>query len=178
MNLYLRMLLVAAASLRAGRLAALETSRVHVRVMPGDLDVNGHVNNGRTLTLMDLGRLDLSIRTGIVRGMVDLGWRPVVASLAVRFRRELKLGERVEIQTRMVGYDTRWFFLEHRILRGEEVATLAVLRAAFRGPSGLVAPADVAAAMGYHEPSPQLPDPLLAWQEAERTLLAATAGGR
>ena len=30
-----------------------------MRVWPNDLDTNAHMNNGRYLTLMDLGRFDL-----------------------------------------------------------------------------------------------------------------------
>src|SRR6185503_3961101 len=34
-------------------------SNLSLRVWPNDLDLNIHVNNGRYLTLMDLGRMDL-----------------------------------------------------------------------------------------------------------------------
>ena len=37
-----------------------------MRVWPNDLDTNAHMNNGRYLTLMDLGRFDLMTQCGLV----------------------------------------------------------------------------------------------------------------
>ncbi|HEX8430337.1 MAG TPA: thioesterase family protein, partial [Longimicrobium sp.] len=67
MNLVLRLFYVALAALRRPRLRPLDLSVVTFRVFPNDLDVNFHMNNGRYLTLMDLGRLDLLLRLGILR---------------------------------------------------------------------------------------------------------------
>ena len=53
--------------LRPTRRGILEESVVRFRVWPNDLDTNLHMNNGRYLTLMDLGRLDLLLRNGSVR---------------------------------------------------------------------------------------------------------------
>jgi acyl-CoA thioesterase FadM len=50
------------ATLRRGPLDLLGESVVRFRVWPGDLDFNLHMNNGRYLTLMGLGRLDLMAR--------------------------------------------------------------------------------------------------------------------
>jgi hypothetical protein len=60
----LRTLMVFLRALRAPRIGLLEESAVGFRVLPGDLDVNVHLNNGRYLALMDLGRFDLLIRAG------------------------------------------------------------------------------------------------------------------
>lgn len=46
------------------RLKPLDTSVLKMRTWPGDLDINFHMNNGRYLTLMDLGRFNLTIRSG------------------------------------------------------------------------------------------------------------------
>ena len=50
----------------AARLGPLDESVIHARVLPTDLDLNLHLNNGRALTLMDLGRVDLMLRMGVV----------------------------------------------------------------------------------------------------------------
>ena len=54
-------------ALRVPRIGLLDESAVGFRVLPGDLDVNVHLNNGRYLALMDLGRFDLLIRGGLLR---------------------------------------------------------------------------------------------------------------
>ena len=68
MNLYLRLLLMSLRA-RAGRggrpLSIWDTAVTAFRVAPTDLDVLGHMNNGRYASLFDLGRFDLLVRTGI-----------------------------------------------------------------------------------------------------------------
>lgn len=173
MNLWLRLIAVLVRALRAPPMPADGVSRLPFRVVPGDLDANGHVNNGRYLTIMDLGRLDLTVRTGLHRAVLRHRWRPVVASLLVRFRRELKLGQRFQLETRVLAWDERHFFLEHRMVRDGDVAAVAVIKAVFRGPGGLVKPGDVAAAMGLDGAPPPLPEGIARWLEAERALLGA-----
>ena len=53
MNLWLRLIKVVLRALFARRIGILDTSRITLRVWPNDLDFNGHVNNGRFLTLAD-----------------------------------------------------------------------------------------------------------------------------
>ena len=50
-------------------LEPLGTSVLGFLVWPNDLDVNVHMNNGRFLSIMDLGRFDLSFRTDLGRAM-------------------------------------------------------------------------------------------------------------
>ena len=49
------------------------------------------MNNGRYWSLMDLGRTDLMLRTGLWRAVLRHRWVPVVNAGAIRFRRELRL---------------------------------------------------------------------------------------
>ena len=55
MNLILRMIKVLVAALFGQRLGVLDSSILTFRVWPNDLDINLHMNNGRYLTIMDLG---------------------------------------------------------------------------------------------------------------------------
>ncbi|MCW9001246.1 MAG: acyl-CoA thioesterase, partial [Rhodospirillales bacterium] len=74
-------------------------SVVHFRVWPNDLDVNMHMNNGRYLTLMDLGRLDLIIRSGFLKVLMERKWAPVAGSAAIRFKRPLHPFERYTMRS-------------------------------------------------------------------------------
>jgi hypothetical protein len=58
LNLYLRLFLTILRALRAPRLVLGDTVELTLRVLPTDLDLNGHMNNGRYLTLA----------TGFVKG--------------------------------------------------------------------------------------------------------------
>ena len=56
MNLYFRLLMLLIKLIRKPRLGLLDTSVLILRVLPNDLDMNMHMNNGRYLSIMDLGR--------------------------------------------------------------------------------------------------------------------------
>ena len=116
MNLLFRLLLVILRARRGPRLGPLDESVIHSRVLPTDLDLNLHLNNGRYLTLMDLGRVDLMFRMGVVGELRRRRWNPVIASLTIRFRRSLNLGQRFAIHTRTLCWDERWFYMEQRFI--------------------------------------------------------------
>ena len=67
MSLYLRLFWTVLALTWRKPIGLLETSAINLRVWPNDLDVNLHVNNGRYLTLADLGVVTLSGRMGVFR---------------------------------------------------------------------------------------------------------------
>lgn len=169
-----RLVRVLIAAMRAPRIGMLETSTIRLRAGLFDLDTNMHVNNGRFLTLMDLGRLDLTLRAGLLPVAWSKRWRPVVASVMIRFRRELRPFERFEMHTRLLGWDDRWVFLRQDIVRSDgRLASAAVVKATFLGPRGTVSPAELALAGGIDPESPPLPDWLLEWVRAEDALAAA-----
>jgi hypothetical protein len=54
-----------------------DTVELTLRVLPTDLDLNGLMNNGRYLTLIDLALVTLFIRSGFARVCLSQGWRPM-----------------------------------------------------------------------------------------------------
>lgn len=147
-------------------LAGLGTSILAFRVWPNDLDVNVHMNNGRFLSVMDLGRFDLTFRTGLGRAMLRNRWKPLVGGVTIRYRRSLDPFESYELHTRLMGWDTKWFFLEQRFFkRGGDLAAEGVVRALFRGKDGNVPAAEVLRQMGYEGPQPELPDVIRRWAD-------------
>ena len=79
MNLYLRLLFLLVRLINVQRRGVLEDSRVSFRVMPNDCDINLHMNNGRYLSFMDLGRLHLVAQVGLLRIVIKNRWKPVLA---------------------------------------------------------------------------------------------------
>ena len=78
---------------------------------PWDLDMFMEMNNGRVLTLYDLGRFDLSIRTGMWATLREKGWGLAVAGSTVRYRKRVRLFDRVHMRTKLVGMDDRWLYM-------------------------------------------------------------------
>lgn len=117
MNLWLRLLSLIVASLFRPKLDPVgEASRLPFRVWPHDLDTSFHLNNGRYWTLMDLGRADLMIRSGLWRAVLKHGWTPVVSAGTIRFRRELRAFEAFELETRIVTWTRTRVVIEHRMI--------------------------------------------------------------
>jgi acyl-CoA thioesterase FadM len=116
-NLWLRLLHLVVASFFRPRLdPAREVSHLAFRVWPHDLDTSLHMNNGRYWTIMDLGRADLLIRSGLWRAVLRHGWTPVVSAGQIRFRRELKAFRPFGLETRIVAWAETWFVVEHRLV--------------------------------------------------------------
>jgi acyl-CoA thioesterase FadM len=135
MNLWLRLLLLLACSPFRPRLAdPLGISRLRLRVWLNDLDINGHMNNGRYWTIFDLGRIDLILRTGLSRVARKKGWLPVMRSGAIRFRRELRLFQPFVLETKLLAWTGTRLIIEQRVLTGSDsgvVATRALVLAGF-----------------------------------------------
>ncbi len=166
----LRSLRVGLAALRRPRLHPLEDSVIRFRVWPNDLDVNLHMNNGRYLTLMDLGRLDLIVRMGVLGTLRRRRWNPVIGSLQVRYRRSLLPFQAYDIRTRLLCWDERWFFLDQRFERRGDVVASALVKGLFLGPDGRVPTQQVVDASPHRIESPPPPEAVSAWQDAERAL--------
>lgn len=143
--------------------ALLDEVRTPLRLHVSDIDVYGHLNNGRYLTLMDMGRWELSLRTGLFRAAVRDGWRPVAAAATVRFRRELKAFDRVELTTAIRGWDERAFYVEHRLEKAGQVHAVGFVQLVSKRGRETVPPARLFAQRGVEGPSPTLEPSLAAW---------------
>ena len=140
------------------RRGLLDEATVRFRVWPNDLDTNLHMNNGRYLTLLDLGRLDLLLRNGAIRPVMREKWYPVLAGCEIRFRRPLNLFQRFEIRTRIVTWDAKWVYLEQRILRKGELAMHAYLKGVFVAKQGGSVPVTrLLELMGISQAPPAMP---------------------
>lgn len=157
--------------IRPVRRGILEESVVRFRVWPNDLDTNLHMNNGRYMTLMDLGRLDLLLRNGSVPFVIRNKWYPVLAGTLLRFRRPLNLFQKFEIRTRVVTWDEKWIFLEQKILRRGDLVLHAYLKGVFVGPGGSVPITRLLALMGVGDAPPPMPPALAAWLAAEEAMV-------
>ncbi len=158
MTLAFRYLYTLLTSLLRSRMGVLEESRVTMRVWPWEMDFNLHLNNGRYLSLMDLGRVDLLVRSGIGRVVLSRRWLPVLGGATMRFRRPLGPLQTFELVTRLVGWDEKWIYLEQRFEAEGKAAAQGYVQALFLGPGGKVPTRKLLEALGRSaEASPELP---------------------
>lgn len=140
----------------------------HHMCWPWDIDLWRELNNGRTLTLFDLGRIPLARRTGLWQTLKRERWGLTIAGATVRYRKRIRVFETVEMRSRAVGWDHRFIYMEQSMWKGEDCTTHALYRGAITDRNGIVAPERVLAAMGLDTTSPELPGWVQAWIEAER----------
>ena len=148
-------------------IGALEESTLRFTVWPTDCDLNFHLNAGRFISLMDVARMEFIARTGLLRKLLQKRWRPIMGGIVVRYRREIRPFERFTIRTRVLGWDEKWFYLEHIVEKEGVFCASGTVRTLVRSASANIAPPDVLALVGESLASPQLPDFVLGWRSLE-----------
>jgi acyl-CoA thioesterase FadM len=165
----------------APRLAPLEAHVSHHRIWPQDLDPWRELNNGRTLTLFDLGRIPMARRMGLDRVLAQNGWGLTVAGNSTRYRKRVTLFQRLRQVSRVIGWDARFIYMEQSFWRdgpdGADCTAQMLLRSAIISKGGMVPPAQMVAALGHDLPSPPLPEWVAAWIDADAQRPWPPAGG-
>lgn len=173
MNLYLRLLLTLLRAWRATRLAPGDTLERQLRVLPNDLDINGHMNNGRYLTIIDLMLVEYFVRTGFAATMLRQGWRPMSGGSLISYRRGLNPLQVYTLRFRLDATDQHWNYMRFEFVRGERVCAAGYMKGAAVGRAGLVPNQDSYAAMGLVPPAHPLPAPVRDWIAAEQGVMNA-----
>ena len=183
MNLWLRLFFLILSTLWRPRLDPIEeVSRLSFRVLPTDIDTSMHLNNGRYWTLMDLGRTDLMIRSGLWRTVLKNRWVPVVTAGKIRFRRELRPFQKFTLETRIVAWTDTSIIIEHRMVaRGRDgsdiLNAIALVRAGLcdRQKRAFVPVPQIMAGIGREAAeSPAWPPEVAAFIAAEEALKSST----
>lgn len=105
-----------------------DVSRLDFRVHLFDVDLNRHLTNSRYNQLMDVGRLDLLTRSRLLVPMLRSGTVPMAVGIELVFRRELPLGQRFVLETRVTGEERRAVLLRQRFLVGDREHAVAVVK--------------------------------------------------
>ena len=167
MNLILRLLWTLLTARWRAPIKVLDESRLRLLVLPTDLDTNLHMNNGRYLSVMDLGRMDYVARVGLLRIVVRNRWMPLVGSATIRYRRSLQPFDRYELVTRTVCWDDKWVFMEQRFERRGELIAQAYVKVLFRQGGRTLRSREVLKALGQEQRSPHMPPAIEALRLAE-----------
>lgn len=151
------------------QLHALGTHVSHHRCWPQDIDGFLEMNNGRILTILDLGRTILARRVGLLKALRDNRWGLTMAGVSVRYRRRIRPFVKFRVVSRAVGWDDKFFYLDQSIWVEDQCHVQALYRSAVTDKNGIVKPERVFAAMGFDEASPALPDWIQNWVDADAT---------
>ncbi len=167
MNLLFRLLIIIIESFFRPRLHPLSESVLNLRVLPNDLDLNFHMNNGRYLSVMDLGRLDLLIRTDLAKALVQHRWQPLVGAVNMRYKQSLMPLKKYRLRTKVIGWDEKWFYIEQRFECGNRVIAVALVKALFRGKKRNITPEETLKLIHVNIDPPKMPERILRWLSME-----------
>jgi len=165
-NLIFRTILHRILSTRRSPLGVRDVGTMSLRVLPTDIDVLRHMNNGVYFSIMDIGRMDLLIRSGGWQKLSAKGYYPVMANETISFRKSLNLWKKFDLETRVVGYDAKAVYVEQRFVVGGEIYAQAMTRARFlKRSGGTVTVAELLETIGWDGEQPVLPEWVNDWAE-------------
>jgi acyl-CoA thioesterase FadM len=173
MNLYLRLIFCLLRSWRSPRFAVGQTLERQFRVLPNDIDINGHMNNGRYLTMLDLMIVEYFIRVGLASAVIKKGWRPMSGGSVVSYRRGLKPLQSYTLRFRIDACDTQWNYMRFEFFDGQKVCAMGYMKGAVVGKKGFISNAESYAAIGQPVYAAAMPSAVQHWIDAEKAMVAA-----
>lgn len=108
-------------------------SSLTFRVLFNDLDIFAHMNNGRYLSIMDLGRFHLMAQLGTLKKAYQHGWVPAVGSVKITYIRSLTLLQKYQLTTQILCWDEKWIYMEQQFIdeKNNTLMATALVRALF-----------------------------------------------
>ncbi len=170
MNLFVRFFFTILHSFFRRRLHPLSESVLHLKVWPIDLDLNLHMNNGRFLSVMDLGRVDLLLRTGLGLEVLKHRWQPLVGGGCIRYKYSLSIFRSYRLRTRVIGWDEKWLFIEQRFEYRRRTVAVGLVKAMFRGAEGNISPMHVMKVAQVNIDPPHISDKIRLSMELDELL--------
>lgn len=178
MNLYFRLLMVLIRSFFKSRISFEEKISLNFRILPNDLDINRHLNNGRYLTILDLCSVSFFLRTGALRKMMTQKYKPVIGGAIITYRKGLSLFERFTISMQVKAWDDRWNYFKFEFKKADgTIAAAGYCKGAFLSFKGFVSNQQIDELMSLHRDQCVLPSTLEHWIAAEKGLLSDTSSG-
>ena len=154
MNLYFRLLWIVLHALKRPLITESNlANEIHTRVMPNDLDINLHMNNGRYLTICDFTRVDLFVRSGLARLMLKNGWNPVVAEHTMTYIKPLNVFDKIKVTMSISHSDEKYFYCQHKFFRHDKLVAEGTSKALVISKSGRLEPAYILAQVRQYQSS-------------------------
>jgi acyl-CoA thioesterase FadM len=173
MNLYLRLLWTLLRSWRLPRLPVDALLQRKLRVLPNDLDINMHMNNGRYLTVIDLLLIEFFVRTGYAKLMLQQGWKPMSGGAIITYRKGLMPFETYTVRFRFSGSNEIWNFMHFEFVNAQgKVCAAGYMKGAAVSKQGLVKNAHAYELLGMEPLSHSQPEAVRHWLAAEESLAA------
>ena len=171
MNLYFRLIWIWIRSWFKPKIEFKDKIILNLRVLPGDLDINRHLNNGRYLTILDLATIDLFLRSGALKSAIRHGYMPMLGGSIVTYRKGLSLFERYTVTMQLEAWDSQWNFCRFEFRKQDgRLAATGYFKGALVSKNGLVQNKIADDIVGFKRGTCELPPAVEHWIKAERLL--------
>jgi len=137
--------------------------------MPNDVDII-KITNDRFFALMDLGRLDIAFRMGLLKKMISNNWVPLATFFTIRFRYPLKVFQKYQLKTRIMYWDDHTFYFHQDFVRKGRIVATGYSCSTLLGPKGPVKPREIFEAVGLSATRPEKPDMVARLQDLEELI--------
>jgi acyl-CoA thioesterase FadM len=116
---------------------------------------------------MDLGRMDLLIRTDLAAALFRHRWQPLVGSVNIRYKMSLLPFQKYRLRTKVIGWDDKWFYIEQRFERKNRTVAVGLVKALFRGDHRNIPPQETLRLIQVNIDPPTMPEQIKKWLSME-----------
>ncbi|GIU18655.1 thioesterase [Shewanella colwelliana] len=165
MNLYFRLFWLMFWRVRhCNSIGFLGTSKISYRALPFDCDINLHVTNSRYPALMDLARTYMLAEMGLLKRFIKMKWMPIVNAAEFTYIRDIKPLSKFEIESKLVGWDEKYFYIEQRFVSENTLHCIVHVRGVFVCNRKQVPIETMVKEVGFAGPAPALPPEVVKWK--------------
>ena len=148
---------ILAALCRSRNLSFQDESVLGFTAMPWDCVVK-YLGNDRYPAFLDLGRIDLLIRFGGWRALVEERLQPFVFTADIQYRHRLRLFQSFSLRTRLVHTDRNFFWMEHIFQCGHLIMATAISKIGMTFRSRIVPTQNILRLLYSENSRPPYPD--------------------
>ncbi len=165
MNLYFRLFWLMVWRIHhCKKIGFLGTSKIDYRALPSDCDINLHLTNSRYPAFMDLARTYMLAEMGLLRRFLKLKWLPIINAAEFTYIRDIKPFDKFEIESKVVGWDEKYFYIEQRFVSANTLRCIVHVRGVFVCNRKQVPIAMLLKEAGFDDDAPALPVEVEKWK--------------
>lgn len=166
MNLYVRMIRILLSQILSNKLSSpLNRRFTFFRVWPHDCDFNLHLTNSRYLGFMDLCRMDLMMALGMTGKILKHKWKFVVNAQEITYIKEVAPFTRFRISSQILGWDDKYFYVEHRLSTKGKLHAIAHIRIAAVQDRKVISMDEVFKTCGFEYVNAKVPEAVDIWKQ-------------
>lgn len=136
MNLYIRFFLtIIKALLPKNKINLTDKGIWKGRVLLNDIDIYGHMNNGRYLTLFGLAAFDVIMKSGLLLSTFKNKYMYIFDKTNIQFYKSLRLFEKYIIETQLVYWEGQKGYVESVVInQKKEIVARGTYRVVLKSP--------------------------------------------